>query len=121
MVASIYFRRESAAVYRNSGTGRPAEALHGEMLGVWNPKNHFCSLFTLFALPGGLVSEDEMATVEAMNRFRQVYQQGRSLVGVYPEDEVAGVLARLGIDDGHGEVAHMLRRSRDSRILSITP
>ncbi len=121
LLASIYFRREAAALYRNARAGRPPEALHGVMLGVSNSKNHFCSLFTLFALPGGLVSKDEVGSEEAMNRFRQVYQQGRSSAGVYPEDEVAALLARLGVDDGNGEVANMLRRSRDSRILSITP
>jgi hypothetical protein len=67
------------------------------------------------------VSKDEAASEEAMNRFRQTYQQGRSSAGVYPEDEVGALLARLGIDDGNGEVANMLRRSRENRILSITP
>jgi hypothetical protein len=121
LMASIYFRRESAGIYRGVRAGRAAEALHGVMLGVSNSKNHFCSLFTLFALPGGLMSKDEEASEEAMSRFRQVYQQGRSSVGVYSEDEVGALLVQLGIDDGNGEVASMLRRSRDSRILSITP
>jgi hypothetical protein len=121
MMASIYFRREAAVLYRNTRPGRAAEALHGVMLGVSNAKSHFTSLFTLFALPGGLVSKDELANDEAMNRFRLIYQQGRNAAGVYPEDEVGAVLSGLGIDDGNGEVAGMLRRSRDSRILSIAP
>ncbi|HZV21774.1 MAG TPA: hypothetical protein VE986_09550 [Hyphomicrobiales bacterium] len=119
MLASIYFRKDAAINYRNKGNGRASESLYGVMLGVSNSKNHFCSLFTLFALPGGLLQGSDLQNEAAMEAFQRRYDAGRNATGVFRERDLAGVLAALGIDDAKREVAAMLKKSRSSRIFSV--
>lgn len=119
MLASIYFRREAAITYRSPAKGRAAESLFGVMLGVSNSKNHFCSLFTLFALPGGLVPESDLEDDRAVASFEQIYNKGRNATGVFPEREIPDVLTKLGIEDARPDVAAMLKKARGRRIFSV--
>ena len=119
MLASIYFRREAAITYRSPAKGHAAESLFGVMLGVSNSKNHFCSLFTLFALPGGLVPESDLEDDRAVASFEQIYNQGRNATGVFPEREIPDVLTKLGIEDARPDVAAMLKKARGRRIFSV--
>ena len=117
---SVFYNAEQAKNYREQPANGNRPHLSGVMLGLSNSVNHFGSLFSLYAVPGGNLTQEKFDNKEARKAFDDVYERAQKTAGVYTEAGLEEVLNKLGITNCMDDIREMLARSDQERVFSLT-
>lgn len=107
--ASVTLNDEKLRLYRSDQS--PAASLSGVMLGLSNAGTHFGGLFSLYAVPGGVLPSK--AGVDARIRFDALFNSVKEQIGVRTMEETHVAMRSLGIKVELSDLQRLRERSKE--------
>ncbi len=117
-ILSIAVGTETADIYRDENTPSRHRALSALLMGAGSGQGRpFAGLGLIYGIRGGQLAEG--AAESDKNRFDAVLDDAHERIGVYPLNEAAKVLSKLGVQDTQDQLAHLLARSEEETLFTV--